>query len=188
MDSQSTRHRHRTCGCISSCRRRGLLHCPSMFAALQHRTWRGRGHRNAWSWSLPVNMRLSLQLPGHVLYRSTNVAVAEETQRRGAPNLHGQDTGWLFSACRSHCVCLRKANFLRPLLTDVPHPVTLNLESSHGPMRMLFFCRARAHLELAGRDSEAVPLTQQRMPAVSRENWKCAAPVPSGHGAYLDSP
>jgi hypothetical protein len=131
----------------------------------------------------------SLQLPGHVLYRSTNVAVAEEDPAAGTAKLGWTGHGLAFLCVQEPLRLSPEGEFPSALLTDVPRPVTLNLESSHGPVKNAFFLQsASAHLELAGRDSESVPLTQQADASRFTGEMEARSAGSFRAWAYLDSP
>ena len=79
--------------------------------------------------------------------------------------------------------------FPSALLTDAPRPITLSLTSSHGPVKSAFFLQsANAHLELAGRDSEIVPLSQQADPSQFAGELQARSAGAFRARAYLDSP
>ncbi len=131
----------------------------------------------------------SVQLPGHVLYRSTNVAVAEEDSAADSAKLAWSGHGLAFLCVQEPLRLSPEGEFPSALLTDVPHPVTLNLESPHGSVKNAFFLRsASAHLELAGRDSEAVPLTQQADASRFTGELEVRSAGSFRAWAYLDSP
>jgi hypothetical protein len=131
----------------------------------------------------------SLQLPGHVLYRSTNVAVAEEDPAAGGAKLAWSGHGLAFLCVQESLRLSPEGEFPSALLTDVPHPVTLNLESSRGPVKNAFFLQsAIAHLELAGRDSETASLTQQADPSRFTGELEARSAGNFRAWAYLDSP
>lgn len=131
----------------------------------------------------------SLLLQGHVLYRATNVAVAEEDPAAGSTRLAWKGRGLAFLCVQEPLRLSPEGEFPSAMLTDATRPVTLALASSHGPVKSAFFLQsASAHLELTGPETEIVPLNQQADP--SRFTGELEA-----HGAgifrtraYLDSP
>jgi hypothetical protein len=67
--------------------------------------------------------------------------------------------------------------------------VMLSLTSSHGPVKSAFFLQsASAHLALAGRDSETVPLSQQADPSRFGGELQARGAGTFQARAYLDSP
>ena len=104
-----------------------------------------------------------LQLQGNVLYRSANVAVAEENPKSGSTQLSWLGYGLAFLCVQEPLRWSVENESPTALLTDAPQPVALRLESPHGSLQNAFFLQgASAHLELAGHESETVPLRQQQ--------------------------
>jgi hypothetical protein len=131
----------------------------------------------------------SLQLQGHMLYRSPHVAVAEEDAGADNTKLSWSGHGLAFLCVQEPLRLSPDGEFPSALLTDAPHPVTLSLTSSHGPMKSAFFLQsASAHLELAGRDSEVVPLSQQTDPSRFAGELQARSGGAFRARAYLDSP
>ncbi|MGA9958836.1 MAG: hypothetical protein WBQ06_11175, partial [Acidobacteriaceae bacterium] len=131
----------------------------------------------------------SLQLPGHVLYRSSHVAVAEEDAGAGKADLSWSGRGLAFLCVQEPLRLSADGEFPSALLTDAPRPIALSLTSSHGPVKSAFFLQsANAHLELAGRDSEIVPLSQQADPSRFAGELQARSAGAFRARAYLDSP
>ncbi|MHB1838867.1 MAG: vWA domain-containing protein [Acidobacteriaceae bacterium] len=131
----------------------------------------------------------SLQLQGRVLYRSTNVVVAEEDPVTGSAKLAWSGRGLAFLCVQEPLRLSPEGEFPSAMLTDAPRPLTLTLESSHGPMKSAFFLQsASAHLQLAGRDSETVPLNQQADPSRFAGEMEMRSAGAFRARAYLDSP
>ncbi|MDR5726982.1 MAG: vWA domain-containing protein [Terriglobia bacterium] len=131
----------------------------------------------------------SLQLPGNVLYRSTHVAVAEENPTAGAAKADWSGNGLVFLCVQEPLSLSPEGDFPVAMLTDAPHPLTLTLESRHGPVKNAFFLEsASAHLLLAGRENETVPLNQE--PGTSRFTGEMEARTAGDFRAlaYLESP
>ena len=102
---------------------------------------------------------VSAQLQGNVLYRSSHVAVVEEDPAGGSAKLEWSGQGHAFLCVREPLSLLPEDEFPSVLLTDAPHPFTLRLQGRRGTLKNAFFLQsASAHLELAGRDSETIPL------------------------------
>lgn len=101
----------------------------------------------------------SAQLNGNLLYRSEHVAVAEEDPATGGASPAWLGHGRAFLCVQEPLRLTPDGEFPSALLTDAPHPLTLSLQTGHGPLRNAFFLQsASAHLELAGRDSQSMPL------------------------------
>jgi hypothetical protein len=131
----------------------------------------------------------SLQLQGHMLYRSPHVAVAEEDAATGNTKLSWSGHGLAFLCVQEPLRLSAEGEFPSSLLTDAPRPVTLSLTSAHGPVKSAFFLQsANAHLELAGRDSETVPLSQQADPSRFAGELQARSTGTFRARAYLDSP
>jgi hypothetical protein len=131
----------------------------------------------------------SLQLQGHVLYRATNVAVAEEDPASGRVSVAWSGHGFAFLCIQEPLRLSPEGEFPSALLTDAPHPITLSLSSDHGPVKSAFFLQsAHAHLELEGRDSEVVPLSQQADPSRFAGQLQARSAGAFRARAYLDSP
>lgn len=129
------------------------------------------------------------QLEGKVLYRSAHVAVAEEDPARGNAKLEWLGQGYAFLCVQEPLRFSQEGEFPATLLTDSPRPLTLTLQSPHGPLKDAFFLKsASGHLKLAGLDSETIPLHEQdsaghfagELEAKSAGNFRARA--------YLDSP
>ncbi len=131
----------------------------------------------------------SLQLPGRVLYRSTHVAVAEENADAKSAKLAWSGRGLVFLCVQEPLRLSPEGEFPSALLTDAPRPLTLTLESSHGPVKSAFFLQsASAHLELAGHESETMPLTQQADPSRFAGELQARSAGAFHARAYLESP
>jgi hypothetical protein len=131
----------------------------------------------------------TLQLQGHVLYRSPHVAVAEQDAAAGDAKLSWSGHGLAFLCVQEPLRLSADGEFPSALLTDAPRPITLSLTSSHGPVKSAFFLQsANAHLELAGRDSEIVPLSQQADPSQFAGELQARGAGAFQARAYLDSP
>jgi hypothetical protein len=131
----------------------------------------------------------SLQLLGHILYRSSHVVVAEVDAAAGNAKLAWAGRGLAFLCVQEPLRLSPAGEFPSALLTDAPRPVTLSLTSSHGPMKSAFFLQsANAHLELAGPDSETVPLSQQADPSRFAGKLQARSAGAFRARAYLDSP
>jgi hypothetical protein len=131
----------------------------------------------------------SLQLQGHTLYRSAHVAVAEEDAASGNTRLSWSGHGLAFLCVQEPLRLSADGEFPSALLTDAPRPITLSLTSSHGPVKSAFFLQsANAHLELDGRDRQAVPLTQQADPSKFTGELQARSAGDFRARAYLDSP
>ena len=131
----------------------------------------------------------TLQLQGHMLYRSPHVAVAEQDAAAGNTKLAWSGHGLAFLCVQEPLRLSADGEFPSALLTDAPRPITLSLTSSHGPVKSAFFLQsANAHLELAGRDSEIVPLSQQADPSQFAGELQARGAGAFRARAYLDSP
>ncbi len=131
----------------------------------------------------------SLQLQGHMLYRSPHVAVAEQDSTAGSAKLSWSGHGLAFLCVQEPLQLTAGADFPSALLTDASHSVELSLTSSHGPVNNAFFLQsASAHLQLAGRDSETVPLSQQADPSKFGGDLQARSAGDFRVRAYLDSP
>ncbi len=131
----------------------------------------------------------SLQLPGEVLYRSAHVAVAEEKPASGSAKPDWSGHGLAFLCVQEPLSLSPEGDFPVAMLTDAPHPLTLTMESRHGPVKNAFFLEsASAHLLLAGRENETVPLSLQ--PGTSRFTGELEAHTAGAFRAraYLESP
>lgn len=131
----------------------------------------------------------SAQLEGSVLYRSAHVAVAEEDPSRGSVEIKWPGRGTAFLCVQEPLRFSPEGEFPSTLLTDAPRPLTLTLQSPHGPLKSAFFLQsATGHLKLAGMDSQTIPLHEQdgtsrftgELEAKSAGNFRARA--------YLDSP
>ena len=131
----------------------------------------------------------SLRAPGNVLYRSAHVAVTEENPSAGRAKADWSGKGLAFLCVQEPLSLSPEGDFPVALLTDAPHPLTLTLESRHGPIQNAFFLQsASAHVELAGGERQTVPLS--RVDGASRFTGELEA---QGAGnfrasAYLESP
>ncbi|HEX4022095.1 MAG TPA: vWA domain-containing protein [Acidobacteriaceae bacterium] len=104
----------------------------------------------------------SVQLDGKALYRSAHVAVAEQDPASRSTKLAWSGRGRAFLCIQEPLSLSPEGDFPVALLTDAPHPLTLTLQSPHGPLKDAFFLEnANAALELVGPDSETVPLYKQ---------------------------
>ena len=131
----------------------------------------------------------SLQLQGHMLYRSSHVAVAEQNAAAGNTKLSWSGHGLAFLCVQEALRLSADGEFPSALLTDAPRPITLSLTSSRGPVKSAFFLQsASAHLQLAGRDSEIVPLSQQTDPSRFTGELQARSAGAFRARAYLDSP
>ena len=131
----------------------------------------------------------SLQLQGRILYRATNVAVAEEDPAAGRASVAWSGHGFAFLCVQEPLRLSPEGEFPSALLTDAPRPITLSLTSSHGSVKNAFFLQsASAHLELVGRDSEVVPLNQQADPGQFAGKLQARTAGAFRARAFLDSP
>jgi len=131
----------------------------------------------------------SLQMPGHMLFRSPHVVVAEEDAAAGSTKVSWSGHGLAFLCVQEPLRLSPDGEFPSALLTDAPRPITLSLTSSLGPVKSAFFLQsASAHLELAGRDSQIVPLNQQADPSRFAGELQARSAGAFRARAYLDSP
>lgn len=131
----------------------------------------------------------SVQLNGKVLYRSAHVAVAEEDPAHGTAKLDWSGHGRAFLCVQEPLTLSPEGEFPTALLTDSPHPVTLTLQSRHGPLTNAFFLQtASAHLELAGRDRQTVPLYQNENAGRFAGQLEAQTAGTFQARAYLESP
>lgn len=131
----------------------------------------------------------SARLDGKVLYRSAHVAVAEQEPARDTATLEWAGHGFEFLCIQEPLRFAVQGEFPTTLLTDSPHPLTLTLQSQHGPLQDAFFLQsASAHLKLAGLDSQTIPLHEQD--AASRFSGDLEARSAGNFRAraYLESP
>ncbi len=156
-------------------------------SSAQNLTWTGRPDRVVVVFT--GDHADSLQLQGHMLYRSPHTAVAEEDAAAGNTKLSWSGQGLAFLCVQEPLRLSVDGEFPSALLTDAPRPITLSLTSSHGPVKSAFFLQsANAHLELAGHDSEIVPLSQQSDPSQFAGKLQVRSAGAFRARAYLDSP
>lgn len=131
----------------------------------------------------------SLQLPGNILYRSEHVAVAEED-----PTAHAAKPDWTGNGLAFLCVqeplsLSAGSDFPVALLTNAPHPISLTLESQHGPIQNAYFLEsASAHLELTGQGDQTVPLSVHADTGSFTGELQAQTAGSFQAHAYLDSP
>jgi hypothetical protein len=131
----------------------------------------------------------SVQMPGNMLYRSPHVVVADEDAAAGNTKVSWSGRGLAFLCIQEPLRLSADGEFPSALLTDAPRPITLSLTSSHGQVKSAFFLQsANAHLELAGRDSQIVPLSQQADAGRFTGELQARSAGTFRARAYLDSP
>jgi hypothetical protein len=131
----------------------------------------------------------SVQMPGNMLYRSPHVVVADEDAATGSTKLSWAGQGLAFLCIQEPLRLSPDGEFPSALLTDAPRTIALSLTSSLGPVKSAFFLQsANAHLELAGRDSQIVPLNQQADPSRFAGELQARSAGAFRARAYLDSP
>lgn len=131
----------------------------------------------------------SVRFDGNVLYRSSHVAVAEQDPARGAANLEWTGSGHAFLCVKEPLTLELQTDFPTALLTDAPHPVTVKLESPHGPLKNAFFLdNANAELELAGSEIETAPLHREPRAEVFTGEFEAQRAGSFQARALLESP
>lgn len=131
----------------------------------------------------------SIHLTGKEVYRSAHVAVAEQDPARRSAKLEWSGRGRAFLCVQEPLNLSPEGEFPSALLTDAPDPLTLSLQSQHGPLKNAFFLRsASAHIELAGRDSEAIPLHKQENASRFTGELEARSAGSFRAHAYLESP
>ncbi len=156
-------------------------------SSAQNLTWTGRPDRVVVVFT--GEHAGTLQLQGHMLYRSPHVAVAEEDAGAGNTKLSWSGNGHAFLCVQEPLRLSADGEFPSALLTDASRPIMLSLNSSRGSVKSAFFLQsAKAHLELAGRDSEVVPLNQQTDLSQFAGELQARSAGAFRARAYLDSP
>lgn len=131
----------------------------------------------------------SIKVDGNVLYHSAHVAVAEEDPTRRTAQLAWQGNGRAFLCVQEPLSLSPEGDFPAALLTDAPQPVTLTVQSTHGPLKDAFFLQnATAFVELAGHENETTPLYQQDHASRFTGEMEARSAGTFQAHAYLESP
>lgn len=129
------------------------------------------------------------QMPGNMLYRSTDVAVSEQDPSRGSANIAWTGRGSAFLCVQEPLILSPEGEFPSALLTDAARPITLTLQNPQKSLKGAFFLEsASAHLELTGPDHEIVPLQQEDRTGVFTGSLEAQNAGVFRARAYLDSP